>query len=184
MYMCLIQNVHQKQPNSHRFLHDTARPQQSVHELNLTETSVPNDACTNNSDALPPYLAYSDSGNVTASVVYVSYGTLADFDCLKVALAERSNHLLGPERDGFVRGEVYPEGIYRPKGSFQCGSLQYLSLASGDPLTPGWASVQGAPQLKYEDVDSIPHIPALPFSYEQADIILRSIGGQKGSPED
>ncbi|KAG1709945.1 hypothetical protein DVH05_016954 [Phytophthora capsici] len=182
-------------------------PQQSVHELNLTETSVPNDACTNNSDALPPYLAYSDSGNVTASVVYVNYGTQADFDWLvsnnvtlegkialvrygrnfrglKVALAEQHGMAAviiysDPKEDGFVQGEVYPEGIYRPKGSFQRGSLQYLSLASGDPLTPGWASVQGAPQLKYEDVDSIPHIPALPLSYEQADIILRSIGGQK-----
>ncbi|KAL4162125.1 hypothetical protein PRNP1_002673 [Phytophthora ramorum] len=185
-------------------------PEQSVYELNLTETSVPNDACTNNPDALPPYLAYSDSGNVTASVVYVNYGTQADFDWLvsnnvtlagkialvrygrnfrglKVALAEQHGMAAviiysDPNEDGFVQGPVYPEGIYRPKGSFQRGSLQYLSLASGDPLTPGWASVLGAPQLKYENVDSIPHIPALPLSYEQADIILRSIGGQK-APE-
>ncbi|ETO83680.1 hypothetical protein F444_02343 [Phytophthora nicotianae P1976] len=185
-------------------------PEQSAHELNLTEVSVPNDACTNNPDALPPYLAYSDSGNVTASVVYVNYGTQADFDWLvshnvtlkgkialvrygrnfrglKVALAEQHGMAAviiysDPKEDGFVQGPVYPEGIYRPKGSFQRGSLQYLSLASGDPLTPGWASVQGASQLKYEDVNSIPHIPALPLSYEQADIILRSIGGQK-APE-
>ncbi|KAF4028944.1 Peptidase family M28 [Phytophthora infestans] len=185
-------------------------PEQSVHELNLTEVSVPNDACTNNPDALPPYLAYSDSGNVTASVVYVNFGTQADFDWLvshnvtlegkialvrygrnfrglKVALAEQHGMAAviiysDPKEDGFVQGAVYPEGIYRPKGSFQRGSLQYLSLASGDPLTPGWASVQGAPQLKYEDASSIPHIPALPLSYEQADVILRSIGGRK-APE-
>ncbi|EGZ12955.1 hypothetical protein PHYSODRAFT_561809 [Phytophthora sojae] len=185
-------------------------PEQSVHELNLTEASVPGDACTNDPDALPPFLAYSDSGNVTASVVYVNYGTQADFDWLvsnnvtlegkialvrygrvfrglKVALAEQHGMAAviiysDPKDDGFVQGPVYPEGIYRPKGSFQRGSLQYLSLASGDPLTPGWASVLGAPRLKYEDVDSIPHIPALPLSYEQADIILRSIGGSK-APE-
>jgi N-acetylated-alpha-linked acidic dipeptidase len=185
-------------------------PSSAVSELNLTEVAVPNDACTNNPDALPPYLAYSDSGNVTASVVYVNYGTQADFDWLvatnvtlegkialvrygrnfrglKVALAEQHGMAAviiysDPQQDGFVAGPVYPEGIYRPKGSFQRGSLQYLSLASGDPLTPGWASVLGAPQLKYEDVDSIPHIPALPLSYEQADIILRSIGGQR-APE-
>ncbi|KAG7399733.1 hypothetical protein PHYBOEH_008067 [Phytophthora boehmeriae] len=182
-------------------------PEQSVHELDLSEPSVPGDACTNNSDALPPFLAYSDSGNVTASVVYVNYGTQADFDWLvssnvtlkgKIALVRYGRNFRGlkamlaeqhgmagvliysdPKEDGFTQGPVYPEGIYRPKGSFQRGSLQYLSLASGDPLTPGWASVQGAEYLKYEDVDSIPHIPALPLSYEQADIILRSMGGQR-----
>ncbi|KAF4323142.1 hypothetical protein BBO99_00002702 [Phytophthora kernoviae] len=182
-------------------------PEQSIHELDLSEPYVPGDACTNNSDALPPFLAYSDSGNVTASVVYVNYGTQADFDWLvssnvtlegKIALVRYGRNFRGlkamlaeqhgmagvliysdPNEDGFTQGPVYPEGIYRPKGSFQRGSLQYLSLASGDPLTPGWASVQGAEYLKYEDVDSIPHIPALPLSYEQADIILRSMGGQK-----
>ncbi|RLN51058.1 hypothetical protein BBJ28_00024180, partial [Nothophytophthora sp. Chile5] len=182
-------------------------PQQNALELNLTEASVPGDACTTDPNALPPFLAYSASGNVTASVVYANYGTQEDFECLasnnvtlkgKIALVRYGRNFRGlkvmageqygvagvliysdPQQDGFTQGPVYPEGIYRPKGSFQRGSLQYLSLASGDPLTPGWASVPGAPYLKYEDVKTIPHVPALPLSYEQADLILRSLGGQK-----
>ncbi|KAF1783584.1 Glutamate carboxypeptidase-like protein [Phytophthora cactorum] len=58
-------------------------PSEAARELNLTEASIPRDSCTSNEDALPPYLGYSDSGNVTASVVYVNYARPVDFQWLK-----------------------------------------------------------------------------------------------------
>ncbi|GMF65894.1 unnamed protein product [Phytophthora lilii] len=50
---------------------------------------------------------------------------------------------------------------------------------AGDPMMPGWPSTEGSYHLPYEDVKTIPHIPALPLSYGQAQYILQSLGGKK-----
>ncbi|KAL4162121.1 hypothetical protein PRNP1_002669 [Phytophthora ramorum] len=185
-------------------------PAEAVRELNLTEASVPGDSCTSNDDALPPYLGYSASGNVTASVVYVNYGRPLDFQWLKdnnvtlegkIALVRYGGNFRGlkvmlaeqhgmagvliysdPLDDGFVQGPVYPEGPWRPEGSFQRGSVQYNSISGGDPLTPGFPSLPGEPYLSVEECKTIPHIPTLPLSYGQARYILESLGG-KEAPE-
>ncbi|KAE8988238.1 Glutamate carboxypeptidase 2 [Phytophthora fragariae] len=182
-------------------------PTGAARELNLTEPPVAGDACTSDEEALPPFLAYAATGNVTASVVYVNFGKPEDFEWLvannvplkgKIALARYGGNYRGlkvmaaeahgmagvliysdPNEDGFVQGPVYPDGPWRPEDSFQRGATIFLSLAAGDPLTPGFASVPGAPYLDYEDAKTIPHIPALPLSYGQAKHILASLGGQK-----
>ncbi|RLN36638.1 hypothetical protein BBI17_002654 [Phytophthora kernoviae] len=182
-------------------------PEQNVQELNLTEGSVVDDSCTTDPTALPPFLAYSATGNVTASVVYANFGTQQDFEWLannnvtlegKIALVRYGANMRGmkvmaaekydiagvliysdPNEDGFTRGPVYPEGFYRPEDSFQRGSVNYIPLYSGDPMTPGWASVAGASRLTYEEVTNIPRIPVLPLSYGQARRILAALGGQK-----
>lgn len=175
-------------------------------ELNLHEAVVESDACTTNAEALPPFLAYTATGNVSGSVVYVNYGTLQDFQWLvdngvdlkdKIALARYGRNFRGlkvmlaeqhgmvatliysdPQDDGFSQGPTYPDGPWRPSGSFQRGSAQYLSLYAGDPLTPGFPSTIDA---KYESIDeakNIPHIPATVLSYEQAQKVLSSLGGK------
>lgn len=182
-------------------------PKKHTREIDLEEGVVKGDACTSDKDALPPFLAYAATGNVTASVVYANMGRPEDFQALadqnvtlkgKIALVRYGGNFRGlkvmaaeqfqvagvliysdPQDDGFVQGAVYPKGPWRPEDSFQRGSLQYLSLAGGDPLTPGWPSTLGAEYLKYEDVTSIPHIPALPLSYGQAKFILKALGGKK-----
>ncbi|KAG6610018.1 Glutamate carboxypeptidase [Phytophthora cinnamomi] len=182
-------------------------PVEAARELNLTEASVPGDSCTSDDSALPPFVAYAATGNVTASIVFVNFGKQADFEWLvannvtlegKIALVRYGGNFRGlkamaaeqhgmvgvliysdPKEDGFVQGPVYPEGPWRPEGSFQRGSLTYLSLAAGDPMTPGWASVEGSYHIPYEEVETIPHIPALPLSYGQAQHILRNLGGKK-----
>ncbi|KAE9285128.1 hypothetical protein PF008_g26992 [Phytophthora fragariae] len=182
-------------------------PEQSAQELNLTEGSVADDSCTTDPTALPPFLAYSATGNVTASVVYANFSTQQDFEWLassnvslggKIALvryganmrglkvmAAEKNGMAGvliysdPNEDGFTRGPVYPEGFYRPEDSFQRGSVNYIPLYSGDPMTPGWASVEGAARLTYEEVTNVPRVPVLPLSYGQARRILAALGGQK-----
>ncbi|RLN74771.1 hypothetical protein BBJ28_00024269, partial [Nothophytophthora sp. Chile5] len=179
-------------------------PADSARELNLTEASVAGDACTTDPSAQPPFLAYSPSGNVTASVVYANYGTQQDFQWLedqgvtlegKIALVRYGGNYRGlkvlaalehgmvgaliysdPQDDGFGKGAAYPEGPWRPEDSFQRGSIYN---ECGDPLTPGWASVLGAKYLKYEDVTTIPHLPSLPLSYGQAKHILRALKGKQ-----
>ncbi|KAG7380762.1 hypothetical protein PHYPSEUDO_006816 [Phytophthora pseudosyringae] len=182
-------------------------PAKVARELNLTEPPVSGDACTSDENALPPFLAYAATGNVTASVVYANFGKPEDFEWLvannvtlqgKIALVRYGGNYRGlkvmsaeahgmagvliysdPNEDGFVQGPVYPDGPWRPEDSFQRGATIFLSLAAGDPLTPGFASVPGAPYLDYEDANTIPHIPALPLSYGQAKHILASLGGTK-----
>ncbi|CEG48417.1 hypothetical protein F444_02327 [Plasmopara halstedii] len=181
-------------------------PSNAKRELNLTEEAIPGDSCTSNEDALPPYFGYSDSGNVTASVVYINYARPADFQWLhdnnvtlkgKIALVRYGGNFRGlkvmlaekhgmvgvliysdPFDDGYTRGRVYPDGPWRPDGSFQRGSVQYNSIAAGDPLTPGFPSLPGQPYLSKKDSISIPHIPALPLSYGQARYILEAMGGK------
>jgi N-acetylated-alpha-linked acidic dipeptidase len=181
-------------------------PSQAARELDLNEKTVESDLCTTDEDALPPFLAYTATGNVTASIVYVNYGRLEDFQWLvdngielkgKIALARYGQIFRGlkvmlaeqhgmvgtliysdPQDDGFSQGAVYPEGPWRPSGSFQRGSSQYLSLYAGDPLTPGFPSLKDAPYLSIEEAKNIPHIPATVLSYEQAIFILQSLGGK------
>ncbi|KAF4029774.1 Transferrin receptor-like dimerization domain [Phytophthora infestans] len=185
-------------------------PSEAARELNLTEATIPGDSCTSNEDALPPYLGYSASGNVTASVVYVNYARPVDFQWLrdhnvtlegKIALVRYGGNFRGlkvmlaeqhgmagvliysdPLDDGYAQGPVYPEGPWRPEGSFQRGSVQYNSIYGGDPLTPGFPSLPGEPYLSQEECKTIPHIPALPLSYGQARYILESLRGEK-APE-
>ncbi len=55
---------------------------------------------------------------------------------------------------------------------------------AGDPLTPGWPSVQGAHRLRSHDdngrllLSELPSIPVHPISYNDARTILKCLGGQ------
>ena len=86
-----------------------------------------------------------------------------------------------PADDGFRRGTVYPEGTYRSPTSVQRGSAQYISLFSGDPLTPGVAAVRGldpsAKKYTKENSPTLPKIPIQPMSYGDAKHLLKSLKG-------
>ncbi len=60
-----------------------------------------------------------------------------------------------------------------PANGVQRGSL---NPNAGDPLTPGWAAVEGAERLELEDVD-LPKIPVHPISADSAKKILEQLGG-------
>lgn len=107
--------------------------------------------------------AFSGSGDVTAEVVYVNYGTREDFQKLeemgvplegKVAIARYGGNFRGykakyaeqygmiglvvytdPKDGGFTRGEVYPKGPFFNETTIQRGSMLTLDY-TGDPLTP------------------------------------------------
>ena len=58
-----------------------------------------------------------------------------------------------PADDGYGKGDVYPNGPYRPGSAVQRGSVQFLSHGPGDPSTPHGPSVKGAKRLPFDTVN-------------------------------
>lgn len=101
-----------------------------------------------------------------------------------------------PQEDGEITEEngygTYPNGPARNPSSVQRGSTQFLSMtiidyenrqlltnagiAPGDPTTPGYPSIPGVPRK--DPSISIPTIPSLPISYEDAIPLLKALNGQ------
>lgn len=157
---------------------------------------------------LPAFNGSSPSGDVTADVVYANYGTLADFDRLKqlgvdvkgkIVIVRYGQNFRGvkayiaqqrgaagviiysdPADDGYVRGDKYPRGAYRPDSAVQRGSVQFLPIYSGDPETPGVASTPNLAESKrITDPAKMnqPSIPSNPLSYKDAAPILEALDG-------
>ena len=88
--------------------------------------------------------------DVKDKIVLVRYGEL--FRGLKVWNAQKRGAkgiliFSDPADDGFAKGDVYPNGRFRPGSAIQRGSVQFLSLGPGDPSTPFGPSVKGAKRL-------------------------------------
>jgi len=78
-----------------------------------------------------------------------------------------------PQGDGFVRGDVYPDGPMRNWDGVQRGSVMN---GAGDPATPGYPSTATAPRLSIDKMD-IPRIPTVPISYGSASRLLEGLRG-------
>jgi N-acetylated-alpha-linked acidic dipeptidase len=83
-----------------------------------------------------------------------------------------------PADDGYVQGDVYPDGPFRPKDGIQRGSVMDMPVYPGDPLTPDVGATKDAKRLDRKDAKTIMKIPVLPISYEDALPLLQSLGGQ------
>jgi N-acetylated-alpha-linked acidic dipeptidase len=157
------------------------------------------------SSVVPAFNAYSPSGDVTARVVYANYGLPDDYRVLREqgidvtekivivrygkcfrgvkAYVAEENHAAGlliysdPADDGYRQGDVYPRGPWRPSTAVQRGSILYQMIYSGDPLTPGVAATKGAKRLSMKEASTLPHIPTMPLSYEDASPILENLAG-------
>ncbi len=177
----------------------------------LLEPPIAADRATFDRDEVPSYNAYSGSGDVTASLVYVNYGMPGDYDYLaknhidvkgKVVIARYGGGWRGlkprlaaehgaagcliysdPKDDGYYRGDVYPAGMWRPADGIQRGSVMDMTLYPGDPLSPGWASEKGAKRLTLEEAKTLMRIPVLPISYSDALPLLQQLTGPV-APED
>ncbi|HSS19111.1 MAG TPA: M28 family metallopeptidase [Pyrinomonadaceae bacterium] len=173
--------------------------------LIVKEAVVPQDPTSSNPKIIPLFNGYSASGDVTAPLVYVNYGLPPDYEALKklgvevkgkIAIARYGNSFRGvkakvaqdhgavgllifsdPEDDGYMKGDVYPKGPWRPVTSAQRGSVQFLSTAPGDPLTIGKPAIPGVPRLKLEEATTIPRIPVQPISYDDAKRLLEPLRG-------
>lgn len=170
-------------------------------ELDLREGSTPSDPTTVQHPEYPTVNGYSGTGDATGEVVYVNYGLIEDYEQLdsigvsvrgKIAIARYGRSFRGikareaekrgalallmysdPADDGYVRGEVYPEGPYRNARGVQRGSVMN---GAGDPSTPGYPSTAGAERVPLDSMP-VPRIPVLPLSYGNATELLRGVGG-------
>jgi N-acetylated-alpha-linked acidic dipeptidase len=174
-------------------------------KLAIKEPVIAEDPSSSNPKIVPLFNGYSPSGDVTAPLVYVNYGLPPDYEALKklgvdvtgkIAIARYGNSFRGvkaqvaeqhgavgliiysdPADDGYGQGDVYPKGPWRPAYSAQRGSVQFLSTAPGDPLTPGKPAKPGVPRLKMEEVKTLPRIPVQPISYGDAKRLLEPLRG-------
>ncbi|HUE86912.1 MAG TPA: M28 family metallopeptidase [Vicinamibacterales bacterium] len=155
----------------------------------------------------PAFHGYGASGKAEGEIVYVNYGTPADYTRLsgmdisvegKIALVRYGSVFRGlkvkeaqdrgalgvliysdPADDGYMKGDVYPDGPMRPANAIQRGSVLFLSHVPGDPSTPGWPSTAGAKRLTRDQMTNVPKIPSLPIAYPEAEKILRRLGGPR-----
>jgi N-acetylated-alpha-linked acidic dipeptidase len=178
----------------------------------LQEPALKDDLTSNQqAEQLPTYHAYSKDGDVTAPLVYVNYGIPEDYEQLdrmgisvkgKIVIARYFHSWRGikpkvaaehgavgcliysdPHEDGFVQGETFPKGAWRPKDGVQRGSVADMPFYPGDPLTPGVGATKDAKRLKIEDAATITKIPVLPISYADAQPLLEALTGRVAPPE-
>src|SRR5690349_15886378 len=174
-------------------------------KLDTREAIVAGDPTSSNPKITPLFNGYSASGDVTAPVVYANYGLPGDYEELqkagvdvkgKIVIVRYGNSFRGvkakvaqdhgavgciiysdPADDGYMQGDVYPKGPWRPVASGQRGSVQYLFDYPGDPLTPGRPSIEGVPRLKPEEATDLTRIPVQPIAYDVARQIIAPLKG-------
>jgi N-acetylated-alpha-linked acidic dipeptidase len=155
--------------------------------------------------AVVAYNAYSPSADVSAAVVYVNYGMPEDYQQLdglgisvegKIAIARYGHGYRGiktkfaeehkavglvifsdPQDDGYMAGDAFPRGPWRPMSGIQRGSVLYTEIYPGDPLTPGIGATPEAKRLAPADAMNLPRIPTLPINAQDAAVILAQLGG-------
>jgi len=173
--------------------------------LPVKEAAVPGDPSSSHPKISPLFNGYSASGDVTGPVVYANYGLPNDYEDLKkagvdvkgkIVIVRYGNSFRGvkakvaeqngaigciiysdPEDDGYMQGDVFPKGPWRPVASGQRGSVQYLFDYPGDPLTPGKPAIAGTPRLKPEEATDLTRIPVQPIAYDVARTILSQLKG-------
>ena len=152
--------------------------------LSQKEGEIDEDPFSKDSRLHLGFNAFSGSGDVTAEVVYVNYGTREDFMKLaemgvplegKIAIARYGGNFRGykakyaeqygmiglvvytdPKDSGFSRGEVYPTGPFFNETTIQRGSMLTLEF-TGDPLTPNRPALplDGTKKVKRDDPEEV-----------------------------
>ena len=137
-----------------------------------------------------PFNGMSPSGTAEAEIVYVNYGTPADYKKLddlkidvrgKIVIARYGENFRGvkafvaqehgaagliiysdPADDGWQRGDKYPQGPWHPDTGVQRGSVGYMFEFPGDPTTPGIASTPDLPDSKRVSPTQSAQMPKIP----------------------
>lgn len=177
------------------------------YEASLKEDGYPVDKDSYASEVGISYMGMSASGDVTGELIYAHSGNPEDYDWLesqgidprgKIAIvrysvpysyrgfkaweAERRGVKAliiysDPMEDGYRKGDVFPDGPWGPESHIQRGAITYDFIVPGDPLTPGWASVEGARRIPVEQARSVPHVIAVAMSWRDAQPLLENLGG-------
>ncbi|XP_078401883.1 N-acetylated-alpha-linked acidic dipeptidase 2 [Cetorhinus maximus] len=154
-------------------------------------------------DLVPPFNAYSPAGIPVGDLIYVNYARTEDFfqlerelgiNCTgKIVIARygkifRGNKVKNAMNAG-AKGLIffsdpadycapgvhpYPEGWNLPGSGVQRGNILNLNGA-GDPLTPGFPANEYA--FRLDEGIGLPKIPVHPIGYEDAEELLRYMGG-------
>jgi N-acetylated-alpha-linked acidic dipeptidase len=173
----------------------------------LTEDPLTEDPSTSSvKDLLPPYNAFSIDGEVEGELVFVNYGTPADYEILerygisvegKIAISRYGGSWRGikpklagekgaiatiiysdPADDGYGAGDTYPDGPFKHESAVQRGSVMDMPTYPGDVLTPFIGATAEAPRLDRKNAPTITRIPVLPISYRDALPLLEAMGGE------
>jgi N-acetylated-alpha-linked acidic dipeptidase len=159
-----------------------------------------------NPDFIHAFNAYAPAASVTGELVYVHYARVEDLKKLKdigvdltgkIAMARYGKIFRGDKvkicqnagaigviffsdpGDVAVQGtepeNVYPNTIFLPGSGIQRGTT---FIGDGDPLSPNWASVPNAHRVEPESVVGLPKIPAQPIGYDDAEELLKIMGGE------
>ncbi|XP_043547477.1 N-acetylated-alpha-linked acidic dipeptidase 2 isoform X1 [Chiloscyllium plagiosum] len=154
-------------------------------------------------DHITPFNAYSPAGIPMGDLVYVNYARTEDFfqlerelgiNCTgKIVIARygkvfRGNKVKNAMKAG-AKGVIffsdpadycapgvkpYPDGWNLPGSGVQRGNVLNLNGA-GDPLTPGFPANEYA--FRLDEGIGLPKIPVHPIGYNDAEAILRNMGG-------
>lgn len=177
------------------------------YEASLKEDVLEDDPTTGLSISIPVFHGYSASGNVTAPIVWVNYGTYQDFEDLrkanvslegKIAIARyggifRGLKLKRAQELGMIAtilysdpgddGEMTEENGHKPYPdgpARQPSSVQRGSVEflSQLPGDPTTPGYPSKPGVPREPTDGvIPSIPSIPISYQDAIPILKALNG-------
>ncbi|HSF25159.1 MAG TPA: M28 family metallopeptidase, partial [Blastocatellia bacterium] len=126
--------------------------------------------------------------DVKGKIVLVRYSNPYSYRGFKALTAEREGAAAmiiysDPQEDGYKRGKVFPDGPWGPESHIQRGAITYDFMVPGDPLTPGWASVEGAKRIPIGEAVSVPKIVALPMSWRDAKHFLDNLDGPEAPKE-
>nr|XP_009422238.2 N-acetylated-alpha-linked acidic dipeptidase 2 isoform X2 [Pan troglodytes] len=165
----------------------------------------PPDGYENVTNIVPPYNAFSAQGMPEGDLVYVNYARTEDFfkleremgiNCTgKIVIARYGKIFRGNKvKNAMLAGAIgiilysdpadyfapevqpYPKGWNLPGTAAQRGNVLNLNGA-GDPLTPGYPAKEYTFRLDVEEGVGIPRTPVHPIGYNDAEILLRYLGG-------
>ncbi|XP_006903288.1 PREDICTED: N-acetylated-alpha-linked acidic dipeptidase 2 [Elephantulus edwardii] len=163
------------------------------------------DGYENVTNIVPPYNAFSAQGSPEGDLIYVNYARTEDFfkleremniNCTgKIVIARYGKIFRGNKvKNAMLAGaigiilysdpadytapgvESYPKGWNLPGTGAQRGNVLNLNGA-GDPLTPGYPAKEYTFRLDVEEGVGISKIPVHPIGYNDAESILRHMGG-------
>ncbi|GAU22776.1 hypothetical protein TSUD_142150 [Trifolium subterraneum] len=116
-------------------------------------------------EVVPTFHAYAKSGDIVKNAY--------DEGAIGVVIYSDKKDYGG----GDGEAKWFPDEKWLPPSGVQVGSVYG---ADGDPTTPGWASNGECERISMDEVEKrgdVPLIPSLPVSGEDAEKIIRSIGG-------
>ncbi|KAK6126582.1 hypothetical protein DH2020_039693 [Rehmannia glutinosa] len=140
-------------------------------------------------DIVMPYHAYSPSGAAYGEAVFLNYGREQDYRALGVevkgcvGLVRRGSGMSRHEVVASAAAHGVSAVLMYTEGEFKEGVERGTVMNGlGDPLSPGWAGIDGGEKLDLNDprvTEKFPGVPSLPVSEAAAESILASLEGAR-----